>query len=356
MSCAREVFWTVAIRTSNTSHRGRRMYRDRLPRRVLHRAARRSRQARLLIGLIIPFFVSYLMRMLAWIGLLMPDGYVNKVLIWTGLESHERNWLAGQASTVIIALIYGYVPYLIIPLFAALDRIDERLLEAARDLGATRRQAFLRVTLPLSKQGILAGAVLVALPMFGDFYTNDLISGSPQTSMIGNQINLYYQGGVQPTIGAALVILLSIFLALLMCYYVFTVARASQGQRMSEVAASPSPRPASRPPPIVADHVAVEPMGSTRFLAVFGWMYMLWAIAPVVVAMQFAFNDGRSRSVWQGFSIRWCWGTRTSRSSMTRADQCAVAEPRARGARHADRGAARLPPRARSVALARWAG
>jgi ABC-type spermidine/putrescine transport system permease subunit I len=225
-----DVFWTVALRTLEyVAIAVAGCIAIGYP--VAYYIARRAGRAKpvLLVGLIIPFFVSYLMRMLAWIGLLMPDGYVNKVLMWVGLEGHERNWLAGQAATVIIALIYGYVPYFIIPLYAALDRIDERLLEAARDLGATRRQAFLRVTLPLSKQGILAGAVLVALPMFGDFYTNDLISGSPQTSMIGNQINLYYQGGVQPTIGAALVILLSVFLALLMCYYVFTVARASQG-------------------------------------------------------------------------------------------------------------------------------
>jgi putrescine transport system permease protein len=223
------VFWTVALRTleyvviavAGCIAIG-------YP--VAYYIARRAGRAKplLLVGLIIPFFVSYLMRMLAWIGLLMPDGYVNKVLMWLGLAGHQHNWLAGQPSTVVIALIYGYVPYFIIPLYAVLDRIDERLLEAARDLGATRRQAFLRVTLPLSKQGILAGAVLVALPMFGDFYTNDLISGSPQTSMIGNQINLYYQGGVQPTIGAALVILLSGFLAVLMCYYVYTVARASR--------------------------------------------------------------------------------------------------------------------------------
>jgi putrescine transport system permease protein len=224
-----DVFWTVAIRTLEyVAIAVAGCIAIGYP--VAYYIARRAGRAKpwLLIGLIIPFFISYLMRMLAWIGLLMPDGYVNQVLTFVGLEGHERNWLAGQSSTVIIALIYGYVPYFIIPLYAALDRIDERLLEAARDLGATRRQAFLRVTLPLSKQGMLAGGVLVALPMFGDFYTNDLISGSPQTSMIGNQINLYYQGGVQPTIGAALVIMLSVFLAVLMCYYVYTVARASK--------------------------------------------------------------------------------------------------------------------------------
>ena len=81
---------------------------------------------------------------------------------------------------MILALVYGYVPYLILPLFAALDRIDQRYIEAARDLGASPAGAFWRVVVPLSKTGTLAGIVLIALPMFGDYYTPDLISGSPQ--------------------------------------------------------------------------------------------------------------------------------------------------------------------------------
>ena len=104
----------------------------------------------------------------------------------------------------MIALVYGYIPYMILPLFAALDRIDQRQIEAARDLGASPRQAFMRVTLPLSKAGILAGSVLIALPMFGDYYTADLISGSAQTSMIGNQIDQFTRQGSQKTVGAVL--------------------------------------------------------------------------------------------------------------------------------------------------------
>lgn len=193
----------------------------------LARHARRTK-ALLLILLIIPFWVSYLMRMLAWIGLLLPDGLVNKTLMDVGVLSHPYGWLDGQASSVILALIYGYVPYLILPLYASLDRIAPQVLEAGRDLGASPISTFLHVTLPLSRHGILAASVLIALPMFGDYYTNDVISGSPRTSMIGNQINLFFQGGPQRTVGAGLVIVLSLLLAVLMSYYLWVTVRASR--------------------------------------------------------------------------------------------------------------------------------
>ena len=99
-----------------------------------------------------------------------------------GLLENEGGWLEGQPATVILALVYGYIPFLILPLYAALDRIDQRHIEAARDLGASPFQAFRRVTLPLSMPGILAGLVLISLPMFGDYYTPDLVSASPKTS------------------------------------------------------------------------------------------------------------------------------------------------------------------------------
>jgi putrescine transport system permease protein len=192
----------------------------------LARHAKRSK-AILLVLLIIPFWVSYLMRMLAWIGLLLPDGLVNRVLLDLGIISQPYGWLDGQASSVVFALIYGYVPYLILPLYATLDRIDQSVLEAGRDLGGSPIRTFFHVTLPLSKNGILAASVLIALPMFGDYYTNDVISGSPRTSMIGNQINLFFQEGTQRTVGACLVIVLSVLLAILMSYYLWVTVRAS---------------------------------------------------------------------------------------------------------------------------------
>jgi putrescine transport system permease protein len=197
---------------------------------VAYYAARHAGRWRglVLLGLILPFWINYLMRMLAWINLLSPDGWGTQVLHWValdslfvrlGLLSAPGGWLDGQSSSVVIALVYGYIPYLILPLFAALDRIDQRHIEAARDLGASPRQAFMRVTLPLSKAGILAGSVLIALPMFGDYYTADLISGSAQTSMIGNQIDQFTRQGSQKTVGAVLTMLLAIVLLVLMLYY-----------------------------------------------------------------------------------------------------------------------------------------
>ena len=182
----------------------------------------------LLVGLIAPFFISYLMRMLAWINLLQDDGWVNSVLIWVGILDAPRNWLDGRASSVILGLVYGYVPFMILPLYAFLDRIDRSLLEAARDLGASPFQAFRLVTLPLSTPAILAGVVIIALPMFGDYYTPDLLSGAPQTSLIGNEINLYIRGGQQVPVGAALVVVLMVFLTVLLGYYLFATARAQR--------------------------------------------------------------------------------------------------------------------------------
>jgi ABC-type spermidine/putrescine transport system permease subunit I len=181
----------------------------------------------LLLGLVAPFWISYLMRMLAWVNLLQDDGYVNRALTSLRIVDGPQNWLEGRASTVILGLVYGYVPFLILPLYAALDRVDPSLLEAARDLGAGPWQAFRRVTLPLSKSAILAGSVIIALPMFGDYYTPDLLSGSPKTSMIGNQINLYVHGP-QVTVGAALVVVLSAILLVLMLYYLVAAARAAR--------------------------------------------------------------------------------------------------------------------------------
>jgi spermidine/putrescine transport system permease protein len=223
-----EVFWTVFVRTIAyvaISLAGCLL----IGYPVAYYLARHARRTKalLLVLLIVPFWVSYLMRMLAWIGLLLPDGLVNRTLIHLGILSQPYGWLDGQASSVILALIYGYVPYLILPLFAVLDRIDRSVLEAGRDLGASPIRTFLHVTLPLSRNGILAASVLIALPMFGDYYTNDVISGSPKTSMIGNQINLFFQEGTQKTVGASLVIVLSVLLGVLMSYYLWVTVRAS---------------------------------------------------------------------------------------------------------------------------------
>jgi len=209
---------------------------------VAYYAARHTSRWRgvILLLLVLPFWINYLMRMLAWVNLLSPDGWGTRFLDFlfidnlfqsVGLLSGEGGWLQGQATTVVLALVYGYIPFLILPLYAALDRIDGRQIEAARDLGASPAQAFLRVTLPLSVPGVLAGVVLIALPMFGDYYTPDLVSASAQTSMIGNQIDQLTRQGSQKTVGASLTILLSLVLLVLMLYYLRQTRAAGQEGR-----------------------------------------------------------------------------------------------------------------------------
>jgi spermidine/putrescine transport system permease protein len=182
----------------------------------------------LLVLIVLPLWISYMMRMLAWVNLLQTDGYVNRFLTFTHMLSQPHDWLGGHSSTVVFALVYGYIPYFILPLFASLDRIDRSHLEAARDLGASPWSAFRHVTLPLSKTGILGGAVLITLPMFGDYFTPNIVSQTPRTSMIGNQIDFYFHSGPQPTLGAALTILLAAFLTVLMAYYMWTIHRAQR--------------------------------------------------------------------------------------------------------------------------------
>jgi len=189
-----------------------------------------------LLLLIMPFWINYLMRMLAWINLLAEDGWgttvlhdlgIERLFIWLGLLGTQGGWLDGQPSTVIIALVYGYIPFLILPLFAVLDRIDQRQIEAARDLGGSPFSAFVRVTLPLSVPGILAGVVLVALPMFGDYYTPDLVSASAKTNLIGNQIDQFTRQGSEKVTGAVLTLLLSLVLLVLMVYYLRSTRNAA---------------------------------------------------------------------------------------------------------------------------------
>jgi ABC-type spermidine/putrescine transport system permease subunit I len=188
-----------------------------------------GRRRGLLLGLILaPFWINYLMRMLAWINLLQEDGYVNDVLTALHVTSSPVNWLEGRALTVVLGLVYGYIPFFILPLFAALDRIDRSVIEASRDLGMGPLRTFLRVTLPLSKQGLLAAAVITALPMMGDYYTADLLSGSPRTSMIGNQIEFFLFEGSQKNAGASLVVILSVLLMAGMAYYLIQTDRTTR--------------------------------------------------------------------------------------------------------------------------------
>ena len=186
------------------------------------------RKGLFLVLLIAPFWISFMMRMLAWIDLLQTNGYVNKILVSMHVISQPVNWLGGHSYTVILGLVYGYIPYLILVLYAGLDRIDPALIKAGRDLGLGPVRTFLRVTLPLSRQPILTGMLITVLPMVGDYFTNQLLSGAPQTSMIGNLIQGQLGTPGLEGQGAVLSLLLLLVLLIPMIYYVVATNRSAK--------------------------------------------------------------------------------------------------------------------------------
>ncbi|MET0740636.1 MAG: ABC transporter permease [Candidatus Nanopelagicales bacterium] len=179
----------------------------------------------LLALLIAPFWISYMMRMLAWVNLLANDGLVNRMISLGGVFPGDVDWLSGRSSVVVLGLVYGYVPYMIIPLYAGLDRLPTSLIEGARDLGASRASAFWRVTLPMCRPIVVASVLLTCLPMLGDYYTSDLLSGSPQTSMVGNLINETVLTPGQTGQAGAFVLMVLIVSLVPMLYYVRSVSR-----------------------------------------------------------------------------------------------------------------------------------
>ncbi len=262
-----------------------------------------GRRRGLILALILaPWWINYITRMLAWVNLLQDDGYVNKFLGLFGFAPHA--WLNGNSFTVVMALAYGYLPFFIIPLFASLDRIDGRLLEASRDLGVGSVRTFFRVTLPLSRLGLITAIVITALPMAGDYYTNTIVSGSPKTNMVGNQIELFLLQGPQKNLGASLVLLLSLVLLFFMAYYLILTQRASKDDPMTatDTAARRGHRSRRRQKWVPPWR---NPWRRPYILATITWLYILWSLLPVLIAVQFSFNDGRSRSTWQGFSTQW---------------------------------------------------
>jgi ABC-type spermidine/putrescine transport system permease subunit I len=187
------------------------------------------RKGLILTLLIAPFWISYMMRMLAWVNLLQNDGLVNRTLSLGGLFSVNVDWLSGRSSTEILGLVYGYVPYMILPLFAGLDRIPGNMLEAARDLGAGRLSTFWRVTWRLSLPAVVASVLLSCLPMLGDYFTNDLLSASPSTSMVGNLINNSALAPGQTGQAGAFVLIVLVVSLIPMFWYVRT--SRSEGAR-----------------------------------------------------------------------------------------------------------------------------
>jgi spermidine/putrescine transport system permease protein len=167
----------------------------------------------LLVLTVIPFWTSFLIRTYAWILLLRSEGVINTALMSSGIIGSPLKLLYSDFA-VLVGQVYGELPFMILPIYVALDRLDIRLLEAAQDLGANRFWTFWKVTLPLSRPGLIAGTVLVFIPSLGAFITPDLLGGA-KSVMIGNLIQNQFAQLNQP-FGSALSLILTATVLLLL--------------------------------------------------------------------------------------------------------------------------------------------
>ena len=171
----------------------------------ISRCPPRLRQA-LVMAVILPFWTSFLIRIYAWIAILKPAGLLNVVLAKLGLPAVD---ILNTETAVLLGLVYAYLPFMVLPLYAVLDRQDESLIEAAQDLGATPLSAFWRVTFPMSLQGAAAGALLCFIPMAGEFVIPDLLGGS-ETLMLGKVIwTEFFANRDWPAASAVAIVLLA---------------------------------------------------------------------------------------------------------------------------------------------------
>ncbi|HVG19114.1 MAG TPA: ABC transporter permease [Blastocatellia bacterium] len=179
----------------------------------------------LLVLTVIPFWTSFLIRTYAWILLLRSEGVINSALMQAGLISEPLRLLYSDFA-VLVGQVYGELPFMILPIYVALERLDLRLLEAAQDLGANRFWTFVKVTLPLSRPGLIAGVVLVFIPSLGAFITPDLLGGA-KSVMIGNLIQNQFSQLNQP-FGSALSLILTAAVLLLLALALKSGLKASE--------------------------------------------------------------------------------------------------------------------------------
>jgi putrescine transport system permease protein len=179
--------------------------------------APRGLQPILVALVVLPFWTSFLIRVYAWINILQHDGLLNQVLLALHVVDEPRAWLASDTA-IYIGMVYSYLPFMVLPLYAALEKMDETLIEAAADLGCPPWKTFWLVTLPLSLPGVFAGALLCFIPIVGEFVIPDLLGGS-ETLMIGQTLwTEFFADRDWPLASAIAVVLLIVLVAPIMIY------------------------------------------------------------------------------------------------------------------------------------------
>jgi putrescine transport system permease protein len=174
-------------------------------------------QPALVLLVVLPFWTSLLIRIYAWMNILQREGPLNNVLTALNVVSEPPAWLASDTA-IFIGVVYSYLPFMVLPLYATLEKLDESLMEAAADLGAPRWKIFWLVTLPLSSSGMLAGVLLCFIPIVGEFVIPDLLGGS-QSPMIGQTIWMeFFSNRDWPVASAVAVVLVCLLVTPLIIY------------------------------------------------------------------------------------------------------------------------------------------
>lgn len=257
-----------------------------------------GRRRNLLIAIfVLPWFVDYLVRIYAWVVMLAPAGIVNGFLHRLGVSGDPPVTLLNTWYAVLGGLTYSYFPFMVLPIYAALEALDPSVIEAGKDLYGARAATFRRVTWPMARAGVIAGCVLVFLPSVGDFATAQLLGG-PRNYMLGNLIADQFDGG-DWTIGAAMtvVVMSGLLIGILFSLRASRLRSSPQGSAGRGQIAVPERRRHGRR--------GRGPLDRPRGLWIATWVTAAWLLLPIAVVVIFSFNNGRSLIALQGFSLRW---------------------------------------------------
>jgi ABC-type spermidine/putrescine transport system permease subunit I len=236
----------------------------------------------LLALVVLPFWISFLIRVYAWISILKPNGFLDMLGQGVGLAAGTLA-LLNSKSAVIIGIVYSYLPFMVLPLFTVLDKLDDSLIEASRDLGASTWRTFISITLPLSLPGIYAGCLLAFIPMVGEFVIPDLLGGN-DTALIGKTLWTEFFNNQDWPLASAIAIGM-LFLLLL------PIAALQKAQARADVRQNSSGSSADR---------TLSAFNLAAVVAGLSFIYL-----PIILVMAFSFNDSRLVTVWAGFSLKW---------------------------------------------------
>ena len=237
----------------------------------------RRPQAVLVLLVVLPFWTSFLIRIYAWMNILQHDGPLNQLLLSLHIVREPPAWLSTDTA-VYIGIVYSYLPFMVLPLYATLEKLDESLLEAAADLGCPRWKTFWLVTLPLSAPGVVAGALLCFIPIVGEFVIPDLLGGS-QTSMIGQTVwtEFFAQQRLADRVGRR------------------RRAGVPAGYADRRIPVSGDARRGAR----ADDAQSLRAQSRDARLGI-AFLYL-----PIVILVIYSFNASRLVAVWGGWSTRW---------------------------------------------------